>query len=432
MSPRHCRRPRQAQTLSALAALARDSALVHEYGREQAFKIFVNGSVLDVEDVPGPTEDEQKTLPLAGKARLRFTIAEGPKTPKYPGIVLNAGGKVVGKPMMFGLDEDEQIPAKLLKRIYGEVEVDELEQHVTADWGAVFENSKAFAEVKQWVAGETRSALENTYSREMNLQRARLQKDINQRLEKLPQHRRGFAEEAIGRVLQKFYGERPDRISTVANVVLDAMERDEYWIVLQKIDHARHADVVTFSEALEQFGLLELAMMAEHARHRARFLDDLDALAANASTHEQQMHKAIENSLWILGARYQMMASNGTLRRVVREYCDKKYSGAKASNRPDLLLAADSGERYLLIEFKRPSHPVDRQDEAQAREYRDELARHFPAKGIDIILLGGRRGTGADTRYDTTDVRVCAYNDVISQARHELHWLIKNLSGRAE
>lgn len=408
------------------------AALVHEYGREQGFKIFVNGSVLTVDDVPGPTRNEQQKLPLAGKARLRFTIAEGNKTPRYPGIVLKAGGKVVGKPMMFGLDEDPEIPSKLLKRVYGEVEVDDLEDHVTADWGAVFENSELFAEVKQWVYAAARQALEETYKREINLQKARLQQDIKRRLEKLPEHRRSFAEEAIGRVLQKFYGERPDRISIIANVVLDAMERDEYWIVLQKIDAARHADVATFSDALQQFGLLELALMADHGKYRIRFLDDLDLLAANAATLEKEMHKAVEKSLWVFGSRYHTMSSNETLRRVVDAYCDKKYSGTKASKRPDLLLAADSGDRYLLIEFKRPSHPIDRKDEAQAKEYRDELASHFPGKAIDIILLGGRRATAADTRYDTPDVRVLSYNDVIGQARHELNWLIKNLSGADE
>ena len=149
--------------------------------------------------------------------------------------------------MFFGLDEDERIPPKLLKRIYGEVEVDALEDQVTADWGAVLENSKALQEVKEWVRAQAREALNAAFKRDIDLQKARLQRQINQRLEKLPEHRRAFAEAAIYRVLQKFYGEREDRIDTIANVMLDAMERDEYWAVLQKINEARHADVASFA-----------------------------------------------------------------------------------------------------------------------------------------------------------------------------------------
>lgn len=269
--------------------------------------------------------------------------------------------------MYFGLDESEQIPQKLLKRIYGEVEVDALEDQVTADWGAILENSKALQEVNAWVHGQAHEALYATYKRDMDLQKARLQRQINQRLKKLPEHRRKFAEAAIFRVLQKFYGEREDRIDTIANVMLDAMERDEYWAVLQKINEARHADVASFAEALEEFGLLELALIGERARHRMRYLDHLDTLAANPATVEKDIHKAIENSLWVLGGRYALMASNTTLRRVVAEYCDKTYTGERAAKRPDLLLAADASDRYLLIEFKRPSHIVAREDEAQAR-----------------------------------------------------------------
>lgn len=403
------------------------SALVHEYGRTQGFSVFVNGMPLTIDDVTGSSHGDQRQLPVAGNVSLRFTIAQGSKTPKYPGIVLKVGGKVVGRPMYFGLDENEQIPQRLLKRLYGEIEVDALEDQVTADWGAVFENSKALQEVKAWVHSQAYEALYATYKREMDLQKARLQRQINQRLSRLPEHRRAFAEAAIFRVLQKFYGEREDRIDTIANVMLDAMERDEYWAVLQKINEGRHADVASFAEALEEFGLLELALIAERARYRMRYLDHLDALAANPSTLERDIQKAIENSLWILGGRYALMASNTTLKRVVAEYCEKTYAGGRAARRPDLLLAADTGDHYLLVEFKRPSHVVTRGDEAQARVYRDELSTHVPGRPIDVIVVGGSRDRSMDSRYDAPDVRTLSYNDVISQARHDLEWLIKTL-----
>jgi hypothetical protein len=155
----------------------------------------------------------------------------------------------------------------------------------------------------------------------------------------------------------------------------------------------------------------------------------LDTLSANAKSLEKDMHKAIENSLWVLGGRFHVMASNKTLRRIVEDYTAKKFAGkSREQKRPDLLLATDAGERYLLIEFKRPSHAIDRQDEAQAREYRDELTHLMPGKAIDVLMIGGKRVKDADSRYDNSDLRVLSYGEIISQARHELSWLITNLA----
>jgi hypothetical protein len=87
------------------------------------------------------------------------------------------------------------------------------------------------------------------------------------------------------------------------------------------------------------------------------------------------MHKAIEHSLWILGAPYHLMSSNETLKRIVDEYANKKFKGKRPAKRPDLLLSTDPGDAYLLIEFKRPNHPISREDETQAQIYGKHPAR---------------------------------------------------------
>lgn len=147
--------------------------LYYEYGRASGFTIFVNGTPLDVEDMPGETIRMTSELPDAGEVSLRFTIAKG-KTPKHAGFVLRVGGKVVGKPQWFGLDSNPDIPDRLRKRLYGEIEVDGMDGVVTSDWGAIIENSKAFAAIKSHVNSEATKALNSTRAQEMHLHRARL------------------------------------------------------------------------------------------------------------------------------------------------------------------------------------------------------------------------------------------------------------------
>src|SRR4029453_6508313 len=113
------------------------------------------------------------------------------------------------------------------------------------------------------------------------------------------------------------------------NVVLDALERDDYFLVLQRIDEAKDGDVATLAEALEDFGLVDLARVAQQARQRLRFLDYVERLASDPKTDEFVMHKAIEQNLWLLSYEYGILASNRTLKHIVEKTLGKVYSGKR-------------------------------------------------------------------------------------------------------
>ncbi len=178
--------------------------LTLEYGRYSGFSITVNGEPLTYEDIPGEPFSKSADLPGVGAVSIRFTIMEGPKGAKHAGIVTRVGSKVVGKPSWFGLDGDEEIPRKLLNRVVGEIEADGLEGDVTADWGALFENSTANQAVLDWARDFLKSSVSQVFQREVSLAKARKQKKINQLLAKLPEHRRPFAEKASTRFCDAF------------------------------------------------------------------------------------------------------------------------------------------------------------------------------------------------------------------------------------
>lgn len=242
--------------------------LVLEYGREDGFAIHVNSETVTIEDVPGQSFSTQLRSETAGSSNLTFKVSEGQKPLKQSGIVLRVGGKIVGKPEYFGLEEDPEIPPKLLKKLYGELNADGLAGAVTGDWGAIVENSKSYQELRPLVKGKLKEALTSVYKREINLARARLKQEIDRRLALLPDYRRNYAKIALERVLQRFYGETDERVEPIVSVVLDAFEKDEYWQVLQKIDEAKTRDVEAFAEALELFGILDLALISRQAEYR--------------------------------------------------------------------------------------------------------------------------------------------------------------------
>jgi hypothetical protein len=250
--------------------------------------------------------------------------------------------------------------------------------------------------------------------------------ELKRRLATLPEHRRRHAEETITKILRKLYGDAQDRIEAVVSVALDAFENDDYWIVLKQIDDATRGDVAKLAGVLGELGLVDVALVSQQAAHRLAFLDEFDALASNAATLEKEVHQAIENNLWLLGSGYRLISSNKTLAKLISDWLDREFSGEGAGKRPDLFLAVVERDKHLLVEFKRPSHAINRDDENQAIKYRDDLQPLIPGKQIEVLVVGGSRAPVA-TQYATTDLTVSSYLALAAQAREELAWLLSQL-----
>lgn len=400
--------------------------LMREYGREEGISIFVNGTPLGLEDFGGSVIEQAVEIDGVGPAILRFTVSEDRSRVRGAGIAVRVKGRVVGKPIFLGLDESDDFPRSLLGQIYGELVVDGLEDDVTADFAAVLENSKAFDRVRQWAAPIIKQQVAEVHGREMQLAHARLQQKIKRRLAELPEHRRAFAEEALNKLLKKFYGESDERLEPIVNVVFDAMERDDYRLIIERIDQAKEADVATLAEALQNFGLIDLAVVGQQATNRLKFLDHLERLAEDSRTDEIVMHRAIEQNLWLLGAEYGLFASNRTLKTIVDKYLDKNYAGKKAKNRPDLLLSANVSQVHLLIEFKAPALTLTHDNYQQATGYRHHLSSHISSP-IDVMIVGGKIDAAAIPTMREPQTKATTYAALIANARRQFEWLLKEL-----
>lgn len=398
--------------------------LLQDYGRQDDFSITVDGKRLDVDDVSGSYSELEQDLPNAGKVKLRFAISDGKTGLRQPGITLRVDGKSVGRPGFFGLDQRDDFPSKLLRKLYGEIEADGLRDHITAGWDAAVENSELLQEVEAHIQPILREAYEQQYRREIQLAQARLQKAILARLSALPEHKRAFADRAIKKILDKYYGEPESKVEPVVNVLLEAMESSDYRILLEHIADATSGDVAGIAERLNEFGLAEMAFLVQQAAARQVYLDQLDALARDASTTEAVLHKALERNLWVFGPEYSLFSSNSTLRRQVEDMLGKTYTGDKADKRPDLLLNENLGGQYLLIEFKRPSHALNHDDYVQAIAYRHELAKYLSSP-IQVLLVGGSRSAGFPTNNLEPHVETRIFGQVISTARRQIEWLLR-------
>lgn len=395
--------------------------LVWEYGRDTDFEIVINGDRTDVLDLQGKSYTEE--IEFEGKkALLKYTIT--PKPIKNCGIITKIGDKVIGRPQNLLVNE-EIIPKKLQNRIYGEIICDDLEDDVTADWGAIIENSKLYNSIKETTKKHLKNSVEDVFATDMKMAKARFQRKINKELEKLPEFKQPFAKKALYKTLEKFYGESEERISTVISVMISAMEKDHYWGIINNIEECRESDIEKFANALSEFGMLEMSIISSQTINRLRFLDELSILIANPKTHEKDIHQALEKNTWILGDDYSVLFSDINLKRATKEMLDKEYKGENELNRPDLFLSKSKSRNLVLIEFKRPSFTLSRDTENQAVKYRDELSSYFGNQPIEIILLGGK------IKQNIMDVpkgiKYLTYLDIISTAKSSLEWMIDEL-----
>jgi hypothetical protein len=399
-------------------------ALALEFGRCAGFTVRVNERRVTHSDIQGELITKTGCLPCAGAVSLRFTIVDKSKKPRRAGVVVTVGESILSGPHRFGLDSDAEIPRKLLQRVAGEIVAAALSDLFRAGGNRALERSQAFREVEEWACKEIKLSLSQVLANEFHLAKARQQKRINEQLARLPEHRRPLASRALDNVMRKFFLESEQKIGVIISLVLDAIERDDYWVVCQKIEEAPHSDVAKLAEVLQDFGLLDLICTGQQARNRLVFLDKMDELLRDKRTLESTMHQALEKNLWVFGYEYSLISSNKSLSKMISDCMGDKFDGDGGKTRPDLFLGEDPGGRRLLIEFKRPSHSVGRDDVNQAEKYRDYLTRSF--EQIEILVVGG--AVSLDLfKYPHSGLRLTTYAALISAARTQLHWLVAQL-----
>jgi len=364
--------------------------LAYDYGRESGVEIFINGDRVHRHEIQGTKFTKDYTLPDGKTATANWTVSEKPVAARNAGIILRAGEKAIGKPHHWGLEHEEQLTDRLRNRVVGEIKIGSETIELTAAGGDVIESDKNFEFLSQAIKKDVKASLSEVHTGEVNLAKARWTQLMKRRLEAVPEHRRAIAEDRLEKLISRSYqeGEKEERITILINLVLDALETDEYWTVCKEVEAAEKSDVFIFAQALDKFGLADLAFIGQQAERRRTYLDSLDKLATDVATTEGQMHTALQHSLWIFGNEYSLMSSNRQLRSIVQDFSEKSYKGTDATDRPDLLLAANVEGRHLLVEFKRPSITVGRDAESQAIKYADTLSGQLGIS-LDILIVGG-------------------------------------------
>lgn len=82
----------------------------------------------------------------------------------------------------------------------------------------------------------------------MQLAQARLKKSVHERLSRLPEYKRHFADRAIKKILDKYYDEPESKVEPIVHVLLEALERSDYRLLLEHIADAKPGDIAGIAQ----------------------------------------------------------------------------------------------------------------------------------------------------------------------------------------
>lgn len=406
--------------------------LILEYGRMADFRIYVDGELIDIEDIPGDIFEEDISLSNGDTAKLRYTISDGKTSLKQSGLAFRVGGKIVGSPQFFGLEETDEIPQKLLRRVYGEIIADSLEADVTADWGSIIANSKVLHELRDKVRPVLEKSFGNVYQREVDAAKVRLRRRINGSMDRIPDYRKEQAQIIMEKVIRKFFGESETRQAAVFSLLLDAFQQNDYFPVMKKLEASRESEIDEITDVFSEFGLLDVALLAQQSQQRLTVLNDFEHLILNPATDPSQVHRVLSNNLWMLGNAFSMVSTGPDLTEVIQLYTGHKFTNGHAAHAPTLLLLRDFNRRFILLDLKGPDHTIELLDRRRAKEFQADLKVYLPGRDIEVLIIGGALSQTLVDQSPRAEIKFLSYKGMVSDARVQLNWLIGELSQRRQ
>lgn len=196
------------------------------------------------------------------------------------------------------------------------------------------------------------------------------------------------------------------------NTLKNAVEQDPDNVlkILQELLNLGTEDTKNLADLLNKVSMSNIIKTNKVIVDKLTFLHLLESYLAYGDTSKyilerSQLHKIIEKHLWIFGNQYELGTSDKTIDSIVQKiresFFDKNNDSVNDSEGntyliPDLFLYRRIGiptsqRRYhnLLIELKRPSVKIGKEEIRQVTDYADVIAKNERLKNYkwDIFIL---------------------------------------------
>ena len=130
----------------------------------------------------------------------------------------------------------------------------------------------------------------------------------------------------ISTVIQKIDNDNQEDVDLFVNFILRYYESNALKELFNSIISATEKDVQLLSEMICDWGLREIANIADITTQQIEIIKKLDTFVKNPNTLERDIHKIFENNIWLLSEKYTLWSSNKQLKSIFKfKYCQRIY-----------------------------------------------------------------------------------------------------------
>lgn len=184
-------------------------------------------------------------------------------------------------------------------------------------------------------------------------------------------------------------------------------------------------------ELLKTWSLKQVTAVSYQVKERLETLELFKNRVLDDKTYEiigdNSIHRILERAMWIIDERYWLLHSNETIRKIVGDSILKNNKNKKAI-RPDFVCGT-IGDKLIIVELKRPSHPLTVDDLNQLEMYLSIIEDHLTYSKFEAYLLGKKISPELSKRkkYRGSQFKIKTYTDLISDTETRYKEFIQTL-----
>lgn len=400
--------------------------IINALPRKNDFVVFVNDIECTVDDIPGQKEQIAVHVGDYGEMAGFYKIAKNKQ--KHAGISIRVHGRIVTEPNLFDISHRSH-GFFTTQKIVGEVNADFLDQFINTSRDGFLEDSPVVQESKKEISSllsRIVQGLDETEKKERT-ERILVKPEISNRLEKLPPHIRGTAKSIVVDLVSKLKGVEEETSTELIEWMLRYFESNVLKELMSAIIASELADTEKLVELIKDWGLKQVNNVVDLIKAQINIIEKMEAIVASDKSLEIDVHKLIENNLWLIREGLELWSSNKQLRTVLGNHLDELYKDKKEL-RPDLICRSRNGNEAIIIEFKRPKEKIVMEHVTQILNYKTIIKSKFPNLKYTLYVVGKTYGQEVlDSRENIIEINFWSYSEILQKSRVRFENILKIL-----
>jgi hypothetical protein len=199
---------------------------------------------------------------------------------------------------------------------------------------------------------------------------------------------------------------------------------------MRAIIAADASDAQKLAELIQEWGLKQVGSVAELIKTQIEIIQKLEELTLSNKSKEIELHKLIENNLWLVREGLELWSSDKPLKTVLEGRLDEVYKG-REDIRPDIVCRSrDDGSRAVILEFKKPKEIIKMQHVTQALEYEGIIHKSRPGIAFETYVVGREYDSSVlaiRAKQEAAKLYLLSFSEILQRARARFEKILEIL-----